>query len=365
MRDNEGLNRIYQSLSFWPKNNCQEQFFFSLLKYAKHKDNPDYIHESVFVSENPIFFEKYLRGSPKVSLKHLFPNLTLLNLDRLKEVLDFYEMRSGNYYFNHVKLDLKEEWYFRILFSDLPALANALNKYSTDEDVIKLLKALAFRFRKLFYCINTIGIEHYFGNLKRDPLDPDAASSALNSLGTANIIDLRGFIDPDNLFILFYHAEYFIALVTGVFDNLALLTIDKFQIKLDKIRVSLSNDSGQEFIERLKAYDPSLVSYINRHRDFISLIYQFRNSVIHGEGLNRIVSPLVPNWSSFVKITPEVNYYLKRLGDDKSEYKIISKWGVFDQNSYLLLDPYYFAKHVLETLKMFTDEYLQKLYSTN
>jgi hypothetical protein len=203
MNDNKGLNRIYQNLSFWPKNNCQEQFFFSLLKYAKHKDNPDYIHESVFVSENPIFFEKYLRGSAKVSLKHLFPNLTLLNLDRLKEVLEFYEMKSGNYYFKHVRLDLKEEWYFRILFSKLPALANAFN-YSKDENVIKLLSALAFRFRKLFYCINTIGIEHYFGNLKRDPLNHEVALSALDSLkkGTGDISDLKGFIDL--IIYLFY-----------------------------------------------------------------------------------------------------------------------------------------------------------------
>lgn len=51
------LNSIYTSLRFRPKNKCQEQFFYSMIKYANHtKDNIDYIHNLVFITENRIFF---------------------------------------------------------------------------------------------------------------------------------------------------------------------------------------------------------------------------------------------------------------------------------------------------------------------
>jgi hypothetical protein len=178
-------------------------------------------------------------------LKDFFPNLMLVNLERLKEVLDYYEKKNEYYYFNHIKLDLKEEWYIETLFSNLPELPNTLTKYSQNVDIVKLLKSLAFRFKKLFYCINCIGMEHYFENLKKDPIEPAVVSKAFESLikGNANISHFRGFVDPDNLFILFYHAEYLIALITGVFDNLALLTKNRHQIGLDKIKVSLSKDS--------------------------------------------------------------------------------------------------------------------------
>ena len=321
------LDYMYQHLSFRPKNSCQEQFFYFLLKYAIQRNNSEYVYESVYVSENPIFFEKFLAGSTKlICLRDLFPNLLLVNLQRLKEVLDYYEKKNGYYYFNHTKLDLKEEWYIRTLFSNLQAIQNVFTIYSKCIDIVKLLKSLAFRFRKLFYSMNCIGIEHYFGNLKKNSIDPTVVSKAVKSLreGDADVSDLRGFIDPDNLFNLFYHAEYMIALITGIFDNLALLTAKCHHIKLDKINISLSRDSGKEFLEMVETINPILKLHIDTFRDFINLIYAFREKVIHQEGLNQTISPIVPNWSSFIKIYPEIWDYIKRCGDGKSEYKYIS-----------------------------------------
>jgi hypothetical protein len=155
------LERIYQKLLFHPKNPCQEQFFFFLLKYASQRNNSNYIHESVYVTENPIFFEKFLLGGAKENcLRGFFPNLILLNLERLEEVLDYYEKKNGYYYFNHIKLNLKEEWYFKMLFSSIPELPATLTKYNQNVNMVRLLKSLAFRLRKLFYCINCIGMEH-------------------------------------------------------------------------------------------------------------------------------------------------------------------------------------------------------------
>ncbi|MGC2571123.1 MAG: hypothetical protein WA364_06395 [Candidatus Nitrosopolaris sp.] len=83
--------------------------------------------------------------------------------------------------------------------------------------------------------------------------------------------------------------------------------------------------------------------------------------VIHQEGLNQVISPIVPNWSSFIKIDPEIWAYIKCCGDGKSEYKYISKWGVLKRESDIMLDPYFFLSHALSNLIMFTNEYLQEL----
>lgn len=84
--------------------------------------------------------------------------------------------------------------------------------------------------------------------------------------------------------------------------------------------------------------------------------------VIHQEGLNQIISPVVPNWSSFIKIDPEIWDYIKRCGDSKSEYKYISKWGVLKGKSDIMLDPYFFLSTAFSNLIMFTNGYLQKLF---
>jgi hypothetical protein len=53
---------------------------------------------------------------------------------------------------------------------------------------------------------------------------------------------------------------------------------------LDKIKKSLSKDSGEEFLEKIETFNPNLKQHINRYRDFINLIYEFREKVIHQEG---------------------------------------------------------------------------------
>jgi hypothetical protein len=53
---------------------------------------------------------------------------------------------------------------------------------------------------------------------------------------------------------------------------------------LDKIKTSLSKDSGQEFLEKIETSNPNFKQQFNRYRDFINLIYEFREKVIHQEG---------------------------------------------------------------------------------
>jgi hypothetical protein len=114
-------------------------------------------------------------------------------------------------------------------------------------------------------------------------------------------------------------------------------------------------------LKTVRTVNPTLKQHINIFRDFIDLIYAFREKVIHQEGLNQIVSPLVPNWSSFIRISPEIGNYIKRCGDNKSEYKYISEWGVFERESDFMLDPYFFSKRALSSMIELTNGYLQRL----
>jgi hypothetical protein len=63
-----------------------------------------------------------------------------------------------------------------------------------------------------------------------------------------------------------------IGLITGVFDNLALVTAKRYQIKLDKMNISLSRDSGKEFLEKVEVINPILKQHIDTFRDFINLV---------------------------------------------------------------------------------------------
>jgi hypothetical protein len=58
---------------------------------------------------------------------------------------------------------------------------------------------------------------------------------------------------------------------------------------LDKIKTSLSKDSGEEFLEKIETFNPNLKQHINR--DFINLIYEFREKVIHQD----------TDWSNCIK----------------------------------------------------------------
>jgi hypothetical protein len=163
---------------------------------------------------------------------------------------------------------------------------------------------------------------------------------------------------------LYHLVEYMIVLITGIFDNLALLTAECFHIKLDKMNISLSRESGKRFLEKVKMINPILKQHIDTFRDFINLVYTFREKVSHQEGLSQLYSPIAHNWSSFIKIDPEIWDYIKRCGDGYSEYKYISKWGVLKRESDIILDPYFFSSHVLSNLILFTNEYFQKLWCT-
>jgi hypothetical protein len=169
-------------------------------------------------------------------------------------------------------------------------------------------------------------------------------------------------VDLDDLLVIFYHIEYLISLVTGIFDNLAIETVDHYNIKsIPSIRVSLSNNTGKELLKEVKIQNPDLKKHIDTNRPFINMIYEFREKVIHREGVERIISPIGPHWSNLIVISHQIKDYITQCGDKPSLYKILSEWGIIDRNMKIYLDPYYFSKQIINNLIPFADKYLQLL----
>ena len=389
---------FFNSINIIPKNERQKEFIHSIFQFGHHK-NPNYLHNLLFVTENDYFLEKYITSKSKIdynqinnfskwhkeniksekvndllkdnslslSLKDFIPNLLLTNCFRALEVMDLFAKDNG-IYFGIKDFQVKNNWYELFIHSKLPHVPMDQSSLSTFHYIIPLI----FRLLKLMLSIDYLGIEHYFGNRKKNIIDPEMAMDALDNLNK-NIIDennLQGFLDRYNAFILFYHTEYLISIISGIFDNLALETESLYQIKssekkkLDKIRISLNSNNGKEFLIAIREKNKPLKDHIDNYRDFINLVYSFREKVIHTEGLSQIVHPIVIGWSNLIPISEEIKKYIDQCKDEKSEYKIITRWGIildrFD-NQNLYLDPYYFSVKLLATTLKFTDQYLKLL----
>lgn len=360
------LNTFYDHLQFNPKNKCQEQFIYAIIKYATHsKKNVDYCHNCVFVTENPIYFEKYIPGGTKRQcLRNYFPNLILTNLVNTLELIGYYEIKNDYYWLNSQEMKVRTDWYNLAVILLIPELSQMHSMISCiNSDISILLRGLIFRFKKFIYGINMLGIDHYFDSKKLEPIDIEKAMVGYNKLKQDIYAyeELGGFIDPDNHFIQFYHAEYIISQVTGIFDNLAILSNKFYNLGFSGQKISLSNDTGDDFLKALKTTNHDLKSHIDTHRNFINLAYSLREDVVHKEGLDGSIIPLVPNWNCFIKITKQVESYIKNCGNNKHIYKYISNWGLFNRNDEILLDPFFFSKNLLTNTITFTNKFIQML----
>ncbi|WP_458746469.1 hypothetical protein [Candidatus Nitrosocosmicus sp. T] len=157
---------------------------------------------------------------------------------------------------------------------------------------------------------------------------------------------------------MFYHIEYIISLVTGIFDNLALLSNIYYSLNFQNRLVSLSNDSGKVFLTSFGIKNPALKNFIHNSRNFINLVYAFREKVVHQEGLNGSIHSLVPNWNSFIRIDRQINYYIKSCGDKKHLYKYITNWVIIKQEDEILLDPFFFSQNLLNEIVVFVRGYI-------
>lgn len=261
----------------------------------------------------------------------------IVTVDEAMEILDFFAKRHSKYYIATGVTTNKGLWYWISLRAKLPHFNVSLNDSS-------MVNALPTRFRYLLMSIDEIGMQYYSGT------------------------------DNDTLENTMYHFNYFITLVTGIFDSLALETRDRYQITFkgdnNPSRISLSNKAGTDFLKEVKIKNPGLREHINKYVNFIKVIYEMRELVIHREGLRKLAlscNNINENWqANVVAITNEMADTISKCADSRELYTPFTKWGFYKIHAdESFIEPYRFVKAATKLLSGFTDRYLELLGENN
>lgn len=287
----------------------------------------DWQNEGIFVTENKLILKSRRRISASGTMRR-----TIMSLDEAVEFMDLYSKKRHRFHLRPYVTANKGLWYWISLRSKLPHYNISMNDAS-------MINALASRFKYLLMSVDEIGMNFYTGtgNDERE--------------GTV------------------YHFNYFITLITGIFDNLALESRARYSIRFDRdhfpSRTSLSASTGADFLKELKKHNPSLRDHIQRHADFINLIYEMRELVVHREGFKNMgleYDSRAEKWdANVILISSKAAEIIGRLGDTRTQYSPFSKWGVYTVRNEAFVEPYRFAKTAGIILIKFVDDFLRLL----
>jgi hypothetical protein len=186
-------------------------------------------------------------------------------------------------------------------------------------------------------------------------------------------IDELGFqyysgVNNDTMASMLYHFNYFISLVTGIFDALAIKTQKQLEIQFkgDNIpsRISLNPTAGRDFLKVLQEKSGDLHKHVIIHNNFIKLIYLLRELILHREMLDTIRDSTEKRSLNLVMVEQEIKNLIKQCSDNSQDYEPISIWGLKQEffGKYLL-EPYHFAKAATGLLIHFCNDYLRQLNS--
>jgi hypothetical protein len=239
--------------------NEQKEFVFLMTLFAATHPNFNrrFFEDSVFVSEDPLILENMIRiGESRLSLRDFFPGVRLVNFSNALRVMDIYS-KSKRCYQGAPKNGVTE-WYSLYLLSKashFPALYKNSIIFDNTTPGSKPIEALIFRFHKILLCLDYLGKQHYFGESRKNQVVRSDLNEGLEQLHNNSIPDiskLRGFVDVDDNLITFYHMEYLISLITGVFDNLAEETRGKYNIEVNgPMEISLSKSVRGDFLNNV------------------------------------------------------------------------------------------------------------------
>lgn len=324
-------------------NSVESILVFDTLKSRRNSPNPH-----IFVTNNEkILNKRLILESSNLLNSNRRNSIYIVNVEESKEIMDLFLKYRNKYilYANPITKSSmtvnKGQWYSYSFRSKVP-------NFHVGVDKEPFLDAFSSRFVYLLRSLDEIGIQYYSG-ANNDTLD-------------------------DTM----YHFNYFISLITGIFDALALTTKNKYNLtfRRDDIpsKTSLHNKAGEDFLKALRDQNKDLRKLINQNVDFIKLIYELRELVIHRKMLEKTLLKVhYKNSKSFriinkngwkmncIKIDKSILNYFPR-NDKKQKFKSVTNCGVCQLNDdYVLLEPYDFSKKILKILIQFSNEYLELL----
>jgi hypothetical protein len=322
----------------------EKNFLLSIYNYSGQSQTLDVmesghnIKDKLFVTENEEFLSRRY-STQSVSIESFFPGIRLVNLHDCLDIMDLFA-KTHDLYLRSPKTNAsmnKGYWYWIYFRWKVPHYNVPIPRSSSLTALNDILHALGKRICYLLIAVDELGKLHHFNS--------------------------------DDEIMILYHFNYILSLMTGIFDNLAIHTRDKYGISFPSgnipSRFSLKNNGGGDFLKEVQKHNPALRNHIRSYNDFISFIHDLRDKVIHAEGRKEIGVFFVYKISTFIPIDNGEEGKIRLCGDKPGPYKKYTEWGVYkyvtpNTNTMdFFLIPYYFAKSATTLILKFVDEYLE------
>jgi hypothetical protein len=214
-----------------------------------------------------------------------------------------------------------------------------------------------------YFCSARTKLPHY--NVEGGMVDA-AFQRFMYALMAVDYMGCQHFIAPNNDTIntTLYHFNCLIMLITGIFDALALKTHMALGIKsAPSMGVSLNPRSGEDFLKCVKSKAPELRKHIENGASLIKLVYSFRETVVHRQGLEKSIFEHYSDEGKFraniIKLESTQRDMIKQCGDSFN-YNPFSTWGVLKEMEEFF-EPYIFSLELTRRLATFVDKYLELL----
>ena len=291
------------------------------------------ITNNEIIVKNRLWFESHFPGSP----------VNIMTTDEALQFLDLFAKYKETYYISSNFTCKRGLWYlysFKTKVSNFQLPWSSVVYGTPIMNGLDILQAFSNRFIDLLRAIDEIGFEYYKG------------------------------VNNDTMDGMVYHLNYFITLVTGLFDNLALLSLSYYPLQVKGVnsrqkdrmfKISLRN---KDFLKALKEKNQDLHDFIKNNKNFIELFYPFREEIIHRSGLKKAGFKYTGddvNWEmNIIRLSEDVANTIE-VFDGESEYEVITRWGIYKSNSEYFLEPFHFVKAATENLIEFCNKYLELL----
>lgn len=267
---------------------------------------------------NRLWFESHFPGCP----------LNIATVEETKEIMDLFAKYRNIYYISGHFTTNKWGWYWYSFRSKIP-------NYHVGDNI---LDAFASRFVYLLMSIDEIGFQYFSG------------------------------ANTDTMETMIYHFNYFISLISGIFDNLAVTAKNQLGIKFDRdsidSRTSLNPKAGREFLKGVREKNPELRQHITKHIHFIKLIYAMRELIVHKEMLPKSSFEMASEkWkANFITVDTNIADLITQCGDRSQGYEPMTTWGLYTKiPGYCFLEPYHFSKATVTMLTNFCNTFLHLL----
>lgn len=266
-----------------------------------------------------LWLESHIPGVP----------INIATVGEAKEILDLYAKGLGKYHVCANRYCNKGLWYWYSFRSKVP-------HFNVEEGI---MTALANRLTNLLMSIDEMGFQYYAG------------------------------VNKDTMRNTLYHFYYFIILVSGIFDSLAIKAKAHYDLHFSgdhyPSRTSLNPKPGHEFLKALREKNLVLCERIKQDEDFIKIIYTLREQVVHREMLRKTGFHMAGSdgkWkANFIWTDSSTVRSIGNCGDVPRAYDPISEWGVYESGRNHFFDPFHFAKAAGKKLSEFVDRYLELL----